>query len=69
MPHPALISSPDIPLPAAAQTRNILLFAGCIGMVYLAAPVLYVGGTHASLLDQLEASSALANAPEVLYLL
>lgn len=69
MPKPDAGSAPAVLLPAATQTRNLLLFAGCIGMVYLAAPVLYVGGTHASLLDQLEASSALANAPEVLYLL
>jgi len=66
---PAADSARAVALPAATQTRNLLLFAGCIGMVYLAAPVLYVGGTHAALLDQLEASSALANSPEVLYLL
>lgn len=69
MPQPDTSSALAIALPAATQTRNLLLFAGCVGMVYLAAPVLYVGGTHAALLDQLEASSALANAPEVLYLL
>lgn len=69
MPQPGADSAPAVDLPAATQTRNLLLFAGCVGIVYLAAPVLYVGGTHASLLDQLEASSPLANAPEVLYLL
>lgn len=68
MPPPATASAPDVALPTATQTRNLLLFAGCIGMMYLAAPVLYVGGTHAALLDQLKASSALANSPEVLYL-
>ncbi|MFM7292013.1 MAG: hypothetical protein ACKO6B_12400 [Planctomycetia bacterium] len=69
MPQPETGPAPAVALPAATQTRNLLLFSGCVGMVYLAAPVLYVGGTHAALLDQLEASSALANAPEVLYLL
>jgi hypothetical protein len=55
-------------LPAAQQGRNLLLFAGCVGMQYLAAPILYIGGAHAALLDQLGASSALANSPEVLHL-
>jgi len=55
-------------LPAATQTRNVLLFAGCVGMQYLAAPVLYVGSTHAALLDKLGTSGSFANAPEVLYI-
>jgi hypothetical protein len=37
-------------------------------MQYLAAPVLYVGSTHAALLDKLGTSSSFANAPEVLYI-
>lgn len=69
MPTHAADSARAVALPAATQTCNLWLFAGCFGMVYLAAPVLYVGGTHAALLDQLEASSALANSPEVFYLL
>lgn len=56
------------PLVPAVQTRNLLLFAGCVGMQYLAAPVLYVGSTHAALLDKLDSSNAFANSPESLYL-
>jgi hypothetical protein len=55
-----------VALSAAMQTRNLLLFVGCVGMQYLAAPVLYVRSTHAALLDQLGTSGSLAKAPEVL---
>ncbi len=69
---PASASADSAPatvaLPASTQTRNLLLFAGCVGMKYLAAPVLYVGSTHAALLDKLGSSSIFANAPEVLYI-
>jgi hypothetical protein len=65
-------SAPTAPvavaLPVATQTRNLLLFAGCVGMRYLAAPVVYIGGTQAALLDQLGTSTWVANSPEVLYL-
>jgi MFS family permease len=65
-------SQPDVeaaihPLPADAQTRNLLLFAGCVGMQYLAAPVLYVGATHAAMLKRMESSNFLANSPETVY--
>ncbi|MFM8218638.1 MAG: hypothetical protein ACKOJF_06915, partial [Planctomycetaceae bacterium] len=50
------------------EWRNLLLFAGCVGMQYLAAPVMYVGATHAALLDELKATSAFANSPEVLFM-
>lgn len=69
MPTDSAAAAPaDILLPVATQTRNLLLFAGCVGMRYLAAPVVYIGGTHAALLDQLGTSSSVANSPEVLYL-
>jgi|SanBayMetagenome_1026888.scaffolds.fasta_scaffold14904_2 hypothetical protein len=61
-------ASATVALPAATQTRNLLLFAGCVGMNYLAAPVTYVGSTHAALLDKPGTSGSYANAPEVLYL-
>ena len=51
-----------------SELRNLLLFAGCVGMQYLAAPVMYVGATHAALLDELKATSAFANSPEVLFM-
>jgi hypothetical protein len=57
-----------VALAATTQTRNLLLFAACVGMQYLAAPVLYVGPAHAALLDQLGGSKSLANWPEVLHI-
>lgn len=57
-PHPL---SPD------DQERNRLLFAGCVGMQYLAAPVLYVGATHAAMLRKMESSNFFANSPETVY--
>ncbi|MFM8496702.1 MAG: hypothetical protein ACKOEM_14475 [Planctomycetia bacterium] len=69
MPAPTISTTKEaVALPAATQTRNLLLFAGCVGMQYLAAPVLYVGSTHAALLDELGTSGSFANAPEVLYI-
>ncbi|RPI81154.1 MAG: hypothetical protein EHM42_11095 [Planctomycetaceae bacterium] len=68
MPSAVSTTQSTHPLPAAVQTRNLLLFAGCVGMQYLAAPVLYVGSTHAALLDKLDSSNAFANSPESLYL-
>jgi len=47
----------------AAQRRNLLLFAGCVAMQYLAAPVIYVGITQASLLSNLGANATIANLP------
>jgi len=68
MAEPEHSIEPGVPLPLPAQHRNLLLFAGCVGLQYLAAPVIYVGMAHAALLDQLGASKTLANLPEVLYL-
>lgn len=50
------------------QTRNLLLFAACTGLQYLAAPVGYVGVTQASLCHELGASDKVANLPETAYL-
>ena len=47
----------------AAQRRNLLLFASCVAMQYLAAPVIYVGITQSSLLDKLGANATIANLP------
>jgi MFS family permease len=43
--------------------RNMFLFASIVGLQYLAAPVIYVGITQASLLSKLEANTMLANLP------
>jgi MFS family permease len=57
----------DISLPAEAQLRNVVLFAACTGLQYLAAPVLYVGVTQAALLNRLGASRSVANLPETAF--
>ncbi|MEO8496233.1 MAG: hypothetical protein ABI614_14280 [Planctomycetota bacterium] len=49
------------------QRRNLVLFASCTGMQYLAAPVLYVGITQASLCDRLGADARTSNLPATLF--
>ncbi|HCK52798.1 MAG TPA: hypothetical protein DIC23_06240, partial [Planctomycetaceae bacterium] len=55
------------PLAKPVQLRNLVLFALCTGMQYLAAPVLYVGITQASLCEKLGADARVANLPATLY--
>ena len=55
------------PLSPAEQRRNLILFASCTGLLYLAAPVLYVGVTQAALCDHLGADAKLANLPGTCY--
>ena len=57
----------DCPLSPPEQTRNLILFAACTGLQYLAAPVLYVGITQASLCDRLGANAKTANLPGTLF--
>jgi hypothetical protein len=57
----------DCPLPVAQQTRNIACFAGFWCLFYLAAPVSYVGLTHANLLKALGNSDTVANLPHAVY--
>src|SRR5262245_48066814 len=59
----------ECPLPAAAQTRNLVLYALTVGAVYLGAPVLYVGVVQANLLNELGTGDFLANLPSTAYLL
>jgi MFS family permease len=54
-------------LPWKDQRRNLMLFALCTGTQYLAAPVLYVGITQASLCDRLGADARTANLPGTLF--
>ena len=55
------------PLPWSAQRRNLILFATCTGLQYLAAPVLYVGITQASLCKWLGTNARTANLPGTLF--
>lgn len=64
---PAKQAEPADALSRGEQTRNLLLFASCTGMIYLAAPVGYVGVTQASLCHRLGASDAVANLPATAY--
>jgi MFS family permease len=55
------------PLPWPQQRRNLILFAVCTGMQYLAAPVLYVGITQSALCEKLGANARVSNLPATLY--
>jgi len=57
----------DCPLSAALQTRNIACFTGVWCLIYLTAPVSYVGVTHANLLHDLGNSDTMANLPHAVY--
>jgi MFS family permease len=57
----------DCPLAPRAQTRNLLLFAGCTALQYLAAPIGYVT-VQASLGKRLGFNDATANLPQSVYL-
>src|SRR5262245_61093873 len=60
-------SSATCPLSWPQQRRNLILFAACTGMQYLAAPVLYVGVTQASLCEHLGADARTSNLPGTLF--
>ena len=55
------------PLAWPQQRRNLMVFAGCTGLQYLAAPVLYVGITQGALCDRLGADARVSNLPATLY--
>jgi len=55
--------APPIPPAPEHQTRNLLCYAAINALLYLCAPVLYVDVLHATLLDKLGASKAVANLP------
>lgn len=57
----------DCPLPADQQTRNIVCYAGFWCLHYLAAPVSYIGTTHANFLKDLGNTDTVANLPHAVY--
>jgi len=63
----AIKSADNCPLDWPQQRRNLILFAACTGMQYLAAPVLYVGITQASLCEKLGTSTRVANLPATMF--
>jgi MFS family permease len=58
----------DCPLSHREQTLNLIIFTFNVGMMYLGAPVLYVGILAAGLLEKLEFSKTDANWPAAVYL-
>lgn len=55
-------------LPERDQKRNMLLFAACMGLNYLAAPISYVGIVQAALCERLGATPTEANLPASAYM-
>lgn len=53
---------------SADERRNVLIFATITSLIYLSAPILYVGFVQASLCKSLEASDLVANMPSAAYL-
>jgi len=64
---PSLLTDDDCPLPVAFQRWNICCFAAIFGLYYLAAPVSYIGITHANLLKELGHQDTFANLPSAIY--
>jgi MFS family permease len=50
-------------MPQSHFEKNLRIFAAIVALQYLAAPVIYVGITQASLLKQLDANALVANLP------
>ncbi|MBI2824051.1 MAG: MFS transporter [Planctomycetia bacterium] len=68
MPHPTPPSNP-FPLDSGRQLRNVVLYAACTGLIYLSAPVVYVGIVQASLCHELGTTDAVANLPSTAFYL
>lgn len=64
---PAADASQQCPLSWPQQRWNLILFALCTGTQYLAAPILYVGVTQASLCHRLGADTRTSNLPGTLF--
>lgn len=64
---PTVDSPAACPLAWPQQRWNLILFAVCTGTQYLAAPVLYVGITQASLCNHLGADARSSNLPGTLF--
>lgn len=58
----------DCPLSVSAQNRNIACFATFWGLFYFAAPVSYIGLTHANLLKDLGNNDTVSNLPSAVYM-
>ncbi|MFO1021218.1 MAG: hypothetical protein U0903_11045 [Planctomycetales bacterium] len=63
-------SSTEIDLADHLQRRNLMIFGMCTGLIYLSAPVLYVGVMQATLCEKLygQKIDVIANLPKTMYL-
>lgn len=68
LPKQAPDSAVEVHLPLGLQNRNALIFASLVSLIYLAAPVLYVGYTQAALCKRLQTSDTVANLASSVYL-
>ena len=59
----------EVPLDSRLQRRNALIYASLTSLIYLAAPVLYVGFTQAAFCKRLGASDTVSNLPTTAYLM
>src|SRR2546429_8338646 len=57
----------ECPLPASAQTRNLILFGINTSLSYLASPITFIN-VHATCCKRLGASATVANLPSTAYL-
>ena len=62
---------PDVPTEITPELdrHNGLIFIACTGLLYFAAPVIFVGVVQAALADKLGTSAMVANLPLSTYLL
>ncbi len=67
-PLPESEAAVEVHLDPALQDRNARIYASLISLIYLAAPVLYVGFVQAALCKRLEQSDTIANLPSTVYL-
>jgi MFS family permease len=61
------VAAGNCPLTAREQTRNLVIYGINVSLIYLAAPVLYVGLTQAALCEKLGTSETVANLPASVY--
>jgi hypothetical protein len=63
----ANIAASNEPLSISDQRRNMALYVACASLLYLAAPVVYVGIIHASLCNAIGSSDTIANLPSAAF--
>jgi hypothetical protein len=62
------VEQPACPLSIGQQNRNLVRYGIHTSLIYLAAPVVYVGSMHAVLLNKVGCSDKIANLPAAAYM-